>query len=160
VAHDLNNVLSGIVSYPELLLLDLPEDSPLRKPILTIQNSGQKAAEIVDDIAEQREIAANILQRLGYTVATVSSGEAAIAYLKVHAVDLVILDMIMEPGMDGLDTYKQIIKIHPHQKTIIASGYAETERVRKVKELGAIQYLKKPYTLEKIGLAVKIELEE
>ena len=40
VAHDLNNILSGIVSYPELLLLDLPEDSPLRKPIKTIQESG------------------------------------------------------------------------------------------------------------------------
>jgi len=50
VAHDLNNVLSGIVSYPELLLLDLPEDSPLRKPILTIQTSGQKAADIVQDL--------------------------------------------------------------------------------------------------------------
>ena len=42
VAHDLNNILSGIVSYPELLLMDIPEDSPLRKPLLTIQNSGEK----------------------------------------------------------------------------------------------------------------------
>ncbi|MCD4715790.1 MAG: PAS domain S-box protein, partial [Desulfobacterales bacterium] len=50
VAHDLNNVLSGIVSYPELLLLDIPEDSPLRKPILTIQKSGKKAADIVQDL--------------------------------------------------------------------------------------------------------------
>ena len=37
VAHDLNNVLSGIVSYPELILMDLPKDSSLRKPIRTIQ---------------------------------------------------------------------------------------------------------------------------
>jgi phosphate/phosphite/phosphonate ABC transporter binding protein len=44
VAHDLNNILSGIVSYPELILMDLPEDSHLRKPILTIQKSGEKAA--------------------------------------------------------------------------------------------------------------------
>ncbi|HBF43419.1 MAG TPA: hypothetical protein DDW42_07285, partial [Desulfobacteraceae bacterium] len=50
VAHDLNNVLSGIVSYPDLLLMDIPEDSPLRKPILTIQKSGQKAAAIVQDL--------------------------------------------------------------------------------------------------------------
>jgi PAS domain S-box-containing protein len=47
VAHDLNNVLGGLVSYPDLLLMELPEDSPLRKPILTIQESGQKAAAIV-----------------------------------------------------------------------------------------------------------------
>ena len=39
VAHDLNNILSGLVSYPELLLLQLPEDNPLRKPIQTIQKA-------------------------------------------------------------------------------------------------------------------------
>ncbi|MCP4340540.1 MAG: hypothetical protein GY799_17050 [Desulfobulbaceae bacterium] len=47
VAHDLNNILSGVVSYPDLLLLKMPNDSPYREPILTIQNSGKKAAEIV-----------------------------------------------------------------------------------------------------------------
>ena len=50
VAHDLNNILSGIVSYPELLLMDIGEDSPLRKPLLTIQKSGEKAAAIVQDL--------------------------------------------------------------------------------------------------------------
>jgi signal transduction histidine kinase len=50
VAHDLNNILSGIVSYPELILLDLPEDSPLRDPILTIKHSGDKASAIVQDL--------------------------------------------------------------------------------------------------------------
>ena len=50
VAHDLNNVLCGLVSYPEFLLLDLPEDSPLRDPILTIESSGKKAAAIVQDL--------------------------------------------------------------------------------------------------------------
>jgi PAS domain S-box-containing protein len=50
VAHDLNNVLSGIVSYPELLLLDLAPDNPMVKPIKTIQESGKKAAAIVEDL--------------------------------------------------------------------------------------------------------------
>ena len=50
VAHDLNNVLSGIVSYPDLLLLDLPAESPLRRPIETIQESGKRAAAIVQDL--------------------------------------------------------------------------------------------------------------
>jgi len=50
VAHDLNNILSGLVSYPELLLMDLPDDSPLKQPILTIKESGQKAAAIVQDL--------------------------------------------------------------------------------------------------------------
>lgn len=50
VAHDLNNILSGLVSYPELLLMDLPEESHLRKPILTIKRSGERAVAIVDDL--------------------------------------------------------------------------------------------------------------
>jgi PAS domain S-box-containing protein len=50
VAHDLNNILSGLVSYPDLLLLELPEDSPLRDKVLTIQQSGKKAAAVVQDL--------------------------------------------------------------------------------------------------------------
>ncbi|MGD9278872.1 MAG: PAS domain S-box protein, partial [Desulfobacterales bacterium] len=50
VAHDLNNMLSAIVGYPELLLMQIPEDSPLRKSILSIQDSGNKAAAIVQDL--------------------------------------------------------------------------------------------------------------
>jgi len=50
VAHDLNNILSGIVSYPELLLLDLPQESASRQSIETIKKSGEKAAAIVQDL--------------------------------------------------------------------------------------------------------------
>jgi signal transduction histidine kinase len=50
VAHDLNNILSGILSYPELILLERPCDSPLRTPLLTIQKCGQRAAAVVQDL--------------------------------------------------------------------------------------------------------------
>ena len=50
VAHDLNNILSGIVTYPELILLSLPEDSPLVGPIKAIRESGKSAAAVVDDL--------------------------------------------------------------------------------------------------------------
>ena len=100
-----------------------------------------------------------MLTKLNYTVASVSSGEEAVEYLKQHAVDLVVLDMIMDPGMDGLDTYRKILEIHPHQKAIIVSGFSETERVTKAQALGAGAYVKKPYVLEKLGLAVRKELD-
>jgi DNA-binding NarL/FixJ family response regulator len=67
--------------------------------------------------------------------------------------------MIMEPGMDGLETYQKIIKLHPSQRAVIASGFAEDQRVKKAMALGATRYIRKPYTLEKIGLAVKAALE-
>ncbi len=115
---------------------------------------------VVDDIAEQREIAFRILNKLNYSVTSVSSGEEAVDYLKNNSADLLVLDMIMDPGIDGLETYKKILEITPKQKAIIASGFSETDLVKKVQRLGAGKYIKKPYTLEKIGLAVKEELEK
>ena len=115
---------------------------------------------IVDDVKEQREIASKMLEKLGYSVATRSSGEEAVEYLKVNAAALIILDMIMDPGIDGLETYRQILEINPGQKAIIASGYSETERVREAQKIGAGEYIKKPYTLEKIGLALMRELNK
>ena len=131
------------------------------KPSIPIDEymGNQESILVVDDVAEQREIAVNILQRLGYSVTAVPSGEEAVKHLNNSTTDLVVLDMIMTPGIDGLETYKQIIEVHPKQKTIIASGFAETERIKKAQEIGAGQYIKKPYTLEKIGLAVKSELK-
>jgi len=113
---------------------------------------------IVDDVKGQRDLAAGMLQKLNYNVASVSSGEEAIAYLKEHQVDLMVLDMIMDPGMDGLDTYKKVLEIHPQQKAIIVSGFSETDRVITAQSLGAGAYVRKPYVIEKLGLAIKKEL--
>jgi len=113
---------------------------------------------IVDDVEEQRQIASGMLKELGYSVVSVSSGEEAVEHLKTNKVDLLVLDMIMDPGMDGLETYKKILELHPGQRAIIASGFSETDRVKEVQRLGAGAYTKKPFLLEKIGLAVKEEL--
>jgi PAS domain S-box-containing protein len=113
---------------------------------------------VVDDAEPQREIASTILEKLNYQVATVSSGEAAVEYLKSKPCDLLVLDMLMDPGIDGLETYKRILSIAPRQKAIIASGFSETEQVKETQRLGAGAYIKKPYTLEEIGMAVKTEL--
>jgi signal transduction histidine kinase/ActR/RegA family two-component response regulator len=118
-----------------------------------------EAIMVVDDIAEQREIASGILTSLGYRVTTVPSGEAALRYLTNDQVDLLVLDMIMEPGLDGLDTYAGALEIKPGQKAIIASGFSETDRVKQAQNLGAGAYVKKPYTIEKLGLAVRKELD-
>ena len=130
-----------------------PSDQPV-PAMAALRGKGQTIL-IIDDVATQRKIAGDILKRLGYRVTVADSGEAACHYLAHNTADLIVLDMIMEPGMDGLDTYKQILKIHPGQKALIASGYSRTDRVRELQKLGAGQYLKKPYTLAKLGTAVK-----
>ncbi|MCF8130551.1 MAG: response regulator [Deltaproteobacteria bacterium] len=114
---------------------------------------------IIDDDPQQRDLAKRMMQRLGYEVETATSGETGVPLIEERRYDILILDMIMEPGMDGLETYRKILKIVPHQKAVIASGYAETERVKETQRLGAGRYIKKPFTLEKIGLAVRAELD-
>ena len=113
---------------------------------------------VVDDVAEQREIASAMLRKIGYSVRSVSSGEEAVEYMNDNTADLVVLDMIMAPGIDGLEAYKRIVELHPGQAAVIASGFSETEHAREAQQLGAGAYVKKPYLLEKIGLAVKHEL--
>ncbi len=121
-------------------------------------SSNGESVLIVDDVEEQRRIASGMLKELGYSVVSVSSGEEAVEYLNTNKVDLLVLDMIMDPGMDGLDTYKKILELHPGQKAIIASGFSETDRVKEAQRLGAGTYIRKPFLLEKIGHAVKEEL--
>ena len=113
---------------------------------------------VVDDVEEQRKIASSMLKELGYSVASVSSGEEAVEYLTTNKVHLILLDMIMDPGLDGLDTYRKILEIHPGQKAIIASGFSETDRVKAIQGLGSGAYIRKPFLLEKIGIAVREEL--
>jgi two-component system cell cycle sensor histidine kinase/response regulator CckA len=72
---------------------------------------------------------------------------------------LIVLDMIMDPGMDGLDTYRNIIEIHPQQRAIIVSGLSESDWVHEAQALGAGAYVKKPYVKEKLGVAVRKELD-
>ena len=113
---------------------------------------------VVDDIESQREISCEMLDALGYKSIAVSSGEEAVEYLKENRVDLVLLDMIMDPGINGRETYERIIKIHPGQRAVIVSGFAETDEVKEAQKLGAGRYIKKPLTLQKIGLAIREEL--
>jgi two-component system, cell cycle sensor histidine kinase and response regulator CckA len=109
---------------------------------------------VVDDLEVQREVATDILQMLKYSVESVPSGEAAVDYLRECEVDLVLLDMTMEPGINGLETFRRILRIRPDQRVIIASGFSETDLIRESLDLGARAYLKKPYSLETISRAI------
>ena len=114
---------------------------------------------IVDDAAEQRELARRMMERLGYVVFAAGSGEEAVELVGKQNYDLLILDMIMPPGMNGLETYKRILELSPGQKAVIASGYSKSDDVSKALRLGAGHYVKKPFTIESIGLAVRTELD-
>ncbi len=121
--------------------------------------AGTESVLIVDDVEEQREMASEILNSLGYRTETAAGGREAVDYLRDHSVDIVILDMIMERGFDGLDTYREILKLHPGQKAIVVSGFSATGRVQELQKLGAGRYIKKPYTVDTLSRAVREELD-
>ncbi|MDD4357796.1 MAG: PAS domain S-box protein, partial [Smithellaceae bacterium] len=128
------------------------------EPIERFMGNGESIL-IVDDMADQRDVASGLLQKLGYKVHAVSSGEEAVEYLRKNEADLLLLDMIMLPGMDGMETYRKVLEINPKQKAVIVSGFSETDRVREAQKRGAGAYVKKPYVLEKIGVAIRDELK-
>ncbi|TKB27147.1 response regulator [Desulfopila sp. IMCC35006] len=123
-----------------------------------MRGAGQRIL-VIDDVKEQREIATAILSQIGYQVESVSSGETAVDYLLNHQIDLLVLDMIMDPGIDGLETYRRIICNHPGQRAIITSGFSESERVNEAKRLGAAVYVKKPYRVEALAKATRDALQ-
>ncbi len=127
-------------------------------PLERLQGHGETIL-IVDDLEDQRDICRLMLERLKYQPRAVSSGEAAVGYLKTHTVDLLLLDMTLNGGMDGGETYEEIKKIHPRQKAVIISGLAERDAIGQTGELGVRYFLEKPLILEKLGMAVKRELE-
>ncbi len=129
----------------------------LKIPINDLYGSGEMVL-VVDDVKSQRDILCHMLETLKYKTKSVSGGNEAIEYLKEHSADILVLDMIMDPGINGRETYDRIKKIRPAQKAIIVSGFAETEDVKKTLDMGAGRFLKKPVILEELGLAVKEEL--
>ena len=124
---------------------------------IDLQGDGEHIL-VVDDEKNIRSMAEELLMSLGYRVSLVSSGEEAVEFLSDQSADLLLLDMLMEPGMDGYQTFEKIKVLHPEQKALITSGFSEGEDVKKAQKLGAGDYVKKPYTLVELGLAIKKEL--
>ena len=113
---------------------------------------------VVDDQKSQRDIASRLLSRLGYKPVTVNSGEEAVEFIKKSTVDLVLLDMLMDPGMNGCETYQQIIQHAPGMKAIVITGYSTTEEVDRATAMGISHFIKKPYSLKELAQAVRLEI--
>jgi CheY-like chemotaxis protein len=120
---------------------------------------GSDTVLVVDDDSIQREMATELLESLGYRVTSAANGHEALDCIRKQPVDIVMFDMIMERDFDGLETYREILKIHAAQKAIVVSGFSPTDRVQEMQKLGAGQYVKKPYTIEALASALRAELD-
>jgi PAS domain S-box-containing protein len=125
---------------------------------------GTERVLVVDDMPSQRAIARRGLERVGYRVDEATDGRAAVACFEESdpagaAIDLVLLDMIMEPGFDGLDTLRAIRERKPDQKVIVVSGHAPAGRGEAALQLGA-GWLNKPYQIANLLALVRRTLDE
>jgi len=131
------------------------ETNPI--PLDLLLGNGEKVL-IVDDEESQRVITSSILTRLGYTPYTAENGEQAVQYVKRNPVDLLLLDMIMEPGMNGYETFREIRQIVPNQKAVVATGFLNHPDRDKIRALGVSHYLPKPLSLNHLALAIQQEI--
>ena len=143
-----------------ILYFPITSEQARRKAPEVEQVGGSETLLVVDDDPDQRQMACDLLESLGYEVEVAIHGHDAIEFLKDRTVDLILLDMIMEKNFDGLDTYREIAKIHPGQRALIVSGFSATERVAEMQKRGAGQYIRKPYTRNTIARAIREELDK
>lgn len=109
---------------------------------------------VVDDYDHQRTLTTRLLEASGHRVEQAASGREALQVLDGKKFDLMVVDMIMEDGFDGLDTIRGAMSRQPGLRCIIATGFSETERVAEGMALGASACLNKPYTREALESAV------
>lgn len=113
---------------------------------------------LVDDEVELLRVNARLLTTLGYRILSAKNGQEALELLLSHDIDLVVLDMLM-PGMDGVGTLRRIREIRPDQKVVILSAFAEPDKVKEVKKLGVLAYLKKPLSLQSMTTVLRNALD-
>ncbi|MGI9039531.1 MAG: sigma-54-dependent transcriptional regulator [Gemmatimonadales bacterium] len=122
-------------------------------------SSGPAQVLLVDDEANIRRMLAALLRGEGFTVAEASNGNAALLLIDDVDPDVILLDLLMPPGPNGLETLSQLRERGRTAPVIMMSGKAQlTDAVRAVK-LGAFQFLEKPLTPEAILVTVRAALE-
>jgi CheY-like chemotaxis protein len=127
---------------------------------------GTESVLLVDDEELPREMASRMLRQLGYEVTTARNGHEAIDILRDKTIvvgepsfALVLLDMVMEDGFDGLDTYRAIAEFCPAQPCLLISGFSDGDRVREAQRLGAGGFLQKPFSVNQLARKVRVEID-
>lgn len=123
-----------------------------------VQGNGEHIL-VVDDDRQLRNIAVETLRALNYKASSVNSGEEAVKFLSQTSVDLILLDMLMGSGMNGRETYEEILKIRPGQKALIVSGFSKSDEVKKALRLGAGGFIQKPFDMVDLAAVVSKELK-
>ena len=101
---------------------------------------------IIDDQPGIRRLLAEILIEEGYSVITAINGIEGIAKAQEMQPQIILVDMKM-PGIDGLETLRELKQRNPHEKVIMMTAYGELDLVNQARELGSVGYVTKPFDL-------------
>lgn len=108
---------------------------------------------IVDDEPSILQSLGGLLSDEGFGVATAANGYEALKIVDTESPDLVLLDIWM-PGIDGIETLKEIKKNNPHIQVIIISGHGNIETAVKATKLGAFDLIEKPLSIDKVIVSI------
>jgi two-component system response regulator AtoC len=114
---------------------------------------------VIDDDPGIREYLKALGERQGYQVSVAADGEEALASLSDSRPDIVTLDAVL-PGMDGLETLRQMKKLIPDIPVIMLSGHGQARTIVEAMRLGASDFLRKPFEVEELELAFQKALEK
>lgn len=115
---------------------------------------------VVDDEESILETLSGILEDEGYEVITTSSGEQALSLTKELSPEVILLDVWMPGGIDGLETLKAIKETNKESTVIMISGHGNIDIAVQATKLGAYDFLEKPLSLEKVLILIKRALEK
>jgi CheY-like chemotaxis protein len=146
--------LISFLASPGEALRDSRDNRKARPP-----PTGKEKVLLVDDEPAVLQANARLLSSLGYEVITANSGEQAIEYMQRNGADLLVLDLVMNEGIDGVAAFRRIREFRPMQKAIVVSGYAEPSKVSVVRNMGIRHYLVKPVALGVLAQALRDELD-
>jgi len=126
-----------------------------------VPRGGKEIILLIDDDEAIRDLGNHILNQFGYTVMTAPDGEGGVElYQKERGkIDLVILDLIM-PGMGGRRCLEELLKMNPRAKVVIASGYSVDEPTKEALEVGAKNFISKPYAIREMLKVIREVLDE
>ncbi len=180
VAHEFNNILSGITGYTEVAIDETPEGSPVRESLTEILKLINRARDVVkqtqrdgaiptgtehilavDDEEHMTILMKKILERLGYRVTALNSSLEALALFKKdpQRYDLILTDLTM-PHLTGDRLAAEVITIRPDMPVIIVTGYSYSVDSEKMKQSGIKALIPKPCQKDELANTVRLILDE
>ena len=110
---------------------------------------------VIDDELSMRQFLQILLKKDGYDVTTAENGEIALNKLKEEKFTVILMDYNMPEAIDGIDLLNELLHTSPKSQVIVITAYASTEQAIKAIELGAVDYVSKPFNVAEIRDIVK-----